>query len=724
MPGPKVRRAGFPTHWDSVATSTQAQASKGTAPQAGGAGAFVAAAAPLIALTQDPRFLVVLKKVTDPRHPVSVTGSEIDLSNALMSQHAAGVAVLDSAAVASPIEKLAARLHAQFPDLVLIVAGTADEQGLLAAQITDGSVHRFLHKPVSEQRVRLFVEAAWRRHEESRSSQGAVSSARPAAPRAKWGLIGAVVALAAAGAGFLATRHHDAASLGAPVAAGAAASQSADDPALEALLVRADKALASGALVAPPGANASELYREALRRNARDPRAANGLEQVIDRLVTDAESQLQEHHLDAAQQLADQARAISPNHPRVAFLTAQIGAQRERAVLGKAQRAAAGGDVGAALAVLDNAAKGDNHSTLVDEARQQLEKKQVDERVADFLLRGREALASGALLEPPEQNARFLFESARALAPQDAAVLQARQELAARLETEARQAISAGKAEQAEAWTGAAADSGADPTDIAALHAAAQQLRGTAKADAKPDAKPDPKSEAAPHSEALFSQRMTQGRLLDPINDSARYYLEQLAQADPAGAATLAARTAYETRLLDEAHAAVQAQDYPAARRWLSEAQSAGASPAAVSAAQADLAAAQSQSARAPAAAESTAAPAAAANAPAAAAAPAAAGGADPGYVNASALNRTHYVAPQFPAGARERGIEGWVDLQFTVKADGSLGEVSVVGAQPAGIFEQAALDAVRRWRYQPVSQGGQVIEQRARLRVRFAVQP
>ena len=61
--------------------------------------------------------------------------------------------------------------------------------------------------------------------------------------------------------------------------------------------------------------------------------------------MTDAEAQLQEHHLDAAQQLADQARAINPRHVRVAFLTAQIEAQRERLVLGRAQRAAAGGDV-------------------------------------------------------------------------------------------------------------------------------------------------------------------------------------------------------------------------------------------------------------------------------------------------------------------------------------------------------------------------------------------
>ena len=267
---------------------------------------------------------------------------------------------------------------------------------------------------------------------------------------------------------------------------------------------------------------------------------------------------------------------------------------------------------------------------------------------------------------------------------------QAHQELIARLQGEAHQAIAAGNAEQADAWINAAAESGAAAAEVAALHTAAQQLRGAAKAD------------ALAHTEALFNQRMAQGRLLEPANDSARYYLEQLAQAEPAIASTLAARTAFETRLLGEAHNAVQAHDYAAGRHWLSEAQAAGASPVAVAAAESELAAAQ---AAAPSAARATA-------------------EADTSYVNASVLTRTRYVAPQFPANARDRRLEGWVDVQFVVKTDGALGDVSIVGAEPVGVFEQVALDAVRRWRYQPVMRDGQAIAQRARIRVRFAMQP
>jgi protein TonB len=689
------------------------------APQGAAPAPFVLESPPLIVLTQDQKFLALLRKVSEPAHPVRPAGSEIDFSAALMAHHA-GVAVLDAAALATPPVHLAARLRAQFPDLVLIVAGGAAEQGALAAQITDGSVHRFLHKPLSEQRVRLFVESAWRRQQEAHSGHNAAAPPKTPAGR-PWWLIGvAALVLAVPVVWFL---------MRSPVGSSHShsATTAADDAALEKLLERADHALATGALVAPPAENAADLFREALRLSARDPRAVSGLEQVIDRLLADADAQLQAHHLEAAQQLADAARGISPNHPRVAFLSAQIGAQRERLVLSKAQRAAASGDVSSALAVLDDASRGGEHrSTLVDEARQQLAQKQIDARITDFLGRAREALAAGAVLQPPEQNARFFIESARALAPTNPAVQQARAELATRLLNEAHQSVAAANAEAADTWAAAAAEAGADAAEVEAVRAAAAQLRGAARAD------------STSHLESLFSQRMSQGRVLEPAGDSARYYLEQLAQAEPASSATLSARGAFETRLTDEARAAVHAHDYPAARRWLSAAHDNGASPAAISAVEAELAAAQGTPAKTaePGAAAVTAAAAAAAppTAPAGAApaavapqAPPAGSAAAPaasGFVSASELTRTRYTQPRFPPLASEHSIEGWVDLQFLVRKDGSLGDVTVVGAEPVGVFEQSALDAVRRWRYQPIMRDGQPSEQHARIRVRFAVKP
>ena len=665
-----------------VASHTKAQSSVGAPTRGVVPPLLTLIGKPLLALTHDRKLLETLMQVADPAHEVFTAGSEVDLAAALMSQHP-GVVVLDIAALATPAGQLAGRLHAQFPDVVLIVAGGAEDQGGLAAQITDGSVHRFLHKPVSEQRVRLFVEAAWRRYGEVQSGPGATATAVLARPvrRAKWWWLAAGLAALAApllwvGRDALPTHPRPA-----PAPTVRSTAPTAGDAILEGLLARADRALAGGQLVAPPGAGAADLYREALRRNARDPRAVNGLEQTIDRLVSDAEGALHERRLDEAQQLADQAHAISPDHPRVAFLTAQIGAQRERAVLDKAQHAAATGNVASALAVLDDAARGGHHSTLVEEAREQFVQKQVDERVTEFLRRGREALVRGQLIEPPEQNARFLIESARALAPGDAGVRQAMQELVARLRAEAGQALTAGNPGQADIWADAAAEAGAERADVAALRAEAQRLRGAAKAA------------SLGHLELVFNQRLAAGRITEPAADSAKFYLAQLVQADPAHPSTQLARTAFDTRVLDEARGAVRAQDYAGARRWLAEARAAGADTASIGALDAAIGAAQDEAQRAS------------------------------SYVSASSMTRTRYVPPQFPLDARQRGIDGWVDLQFVVNTDGSVGDLTIVGAQPVGIFEQAALDAVRHWHYQPVMRGGQAVSQRARVRLRFAMQ-
>jgi TonB family protein len=83
----------------------------------------------------------------------------------------------------------------------------------------------------------------------------------------------------------------------------------------------------------------------------------------------------------------------------------------------------------------------------------------------------------------------------------------------------------------------------------------------------------------------------------------------------------------------------------------------------------------------------------------------------------------TRYVPPVYPPSARERGTGGWVDVLFTVRVDGTITDLSVTAAEPAGIFEQAAMAAVRRWRYQPVRKEGRAVEQRARVRIRFAVE-
>src|SRR6266699_1422078 len=77
---------------------------------------------PLLVLTHDPAFFATFKRVADPAHELRVVRSETDLASALMALHA-GVVVLDTTSLTTPTGEVARQLEAQFPDVVLIVAG-------------------------------------------------------------------------------------------------------------------------------------------------------------------------------------------------------------------------------------------------------------------------------------------------------------------------------------------------------------------------------------------------------------------------------------------------------------------------------------------------------------------------------------------------------------------------------------------------------------------------
>ncbi len=78
-------------------------------------------------------------------------------------------------------------------------------------------------------------------------------------------------------------------------------------------------------------------------------------------------------------------------------------------------------------------------------------------------------------------------------------------------------------------------------------------------------------------------------------------------------------------------------------------------------------------------------------------------------------------VDPDYPARARQRGIEGYVDLEFTIGPVGTVENVRVIAANPPAVFDRAALRAVRRWRYNPqVVEGVAVAREGVRVRLRF----
>lgn len=57
-------------------------------------------------------------------------------------------------------------------------------------------------------------------------------------------------------------------------------------------------------------------------------------------------------------------------------------------------------------------------------------------------------------------------------------------------------------------------------------------------------------------------------------------------------------------------------------------------------------------------------------------------------------------VSPAYPPAALQRAQEGRVEVELTVGAQGVVQNARVVSATPENVFDAAALEAVRRWRY------------------------
>ncbi|MFN2369981.1 MAG: energy transducer TonB [Candidatus Krumholzibacteriia bacterium] len=77
-------------------------------------------------------------------------------------------------------------------------------------------------------------------------------------------------------------------------------------------------------------------------------------------------------------------------------------------------------------------------------------------------------------------------------------------------------------------------------------------------------------------------------------------------------------------------------------------------------------------------------------------------------------------VPPDYPYGARERGLEGYVAVKFLVREDGSVGNVNVLKAKPEGMFEDAVRRALPRWTFQPGRIGGNPVASWVVTTIRF----
>jgi periplasmic protein TonB len=87
---------------------------------------------------------------------------------------------------------------------------------------------------------------------------------------------------------------------------------------------------------------------------------------------------------------------------------------------------------------------------------------------------------------------------------------------------------------------------------------------------------------------------------------------------------------------------------------------------------------------------------------------------------NVQAAKIINRVQPVYPPLARQTRISGTVRLHAIISKDGTIQQLEVVSGHP--LLQQAALDAVRQWRYQPTLLNGEPVEVDTTIDVIFSL--
>jgi TonB family protein len=618
----------------------------------------------LVILTTDDTFLQTLREAVGSARRLWHVPSADKVSDLLLAGQV-GILVLDVQALHEAANVFVSQIKRQFPDLVIVVAGNRDAENSLASLISAGLVYRFIHKPMSPGRAKLFTDAAVKRYDEQRKRVAATPGVAGISPRkrrlvtaAAIGVLAAVIA--ATWAVQRGLSGHGTAQEGIPQQAetdqtGTEQMTIAGKPALteSPSLARAAAALADNRLTAPSGDNALELYGRELVRNPLDPAARAGLAEVHERLLARAENALLEERLDEAATAIETARRAGVDSGRIAFLNAQLAKTR-----GQLKVAAQGRP------------KSDAPPASADGDKDLLTR---------TLSLAAERMQERRLAGPDEDNARFYVLEALRIDPNSDAAQASEEALAIALLSEAHIAVERRDFTQAasllEAATGIAS-----PTNVENL----QRLLETSRKQTESDIRAQLLKTA--------QDRLQQDRLIEPANDSAKYYLLTLRGLEPSNVGLAAALQDLGAKLVAKGRRALGLQQYDAARDWLDEAANIGFSSVDSAAALRDLnTAANRQSLLT-------------------------------NIVAAGELTLIKSVQPVYPRKAQLAQTEGWVELDFTVAESGAVKDIAVHQANPSAVFDDAAIHALSQWRYLPILRGAKPTEQRARIRIRFTL--
>jgi TonB family protein len=678
----------------------------------------------LTALTDRDDFLLELGEALGGQASVNPVDS-IDTAIAQLASTRRGQMLVVDARATDDVRALVQRATQQAPNAVVVVFADADSEKRVASAVKGTSVFAVLTIPIEGAKTTAVLDAAItdaaNRHAASRGSStergaagahtldsfrpamshsAAKEAEEPAEGGSKWplwaGLGLAVAALAAGGAWYFTTHGRTTSGLTAPPPSGTIASQSGAAPETAAalaqpavdtsivagqvddLLEKARLAMRDRRYTAPTGDNALVYYRSALAADPANGEAKDGLRRVGDVLIARFNDAISgAHYSDAALAFAT-LKLVAPSDSHLGPFQLQLStAEISKAIAdGNADRAAA--------LVRQAQQSGDVPAAQLAAWRAQLAHLQQADKVQSLASLVLDRIRTDQLTGPAGDSAESYLTELRAAAPSAPATERATSALVDAFFSKARQNALAGDSSDEDRWVAAARANGASAADVAAFQhelAGAQVKAAHAKAEGLA---------------SLVRQRLSSGALTSPAGDSAADYLQQLEGSHPTGsaqAAALQARSALAGDLIARARTEMRASQTAQANSDLAAATSWGASATAVAAVRRLGTASQSQ--------------------------PQAAAGPDLQAL-AQQLVRTHYVAPEYPDRALTDRISGSVTVQYVVDKQGRTQDVKIVESTPKGVFDGAATDAIRRWRYRPAQYNGQPVEVPVRTRIRF----
>lgn len=442
----------------------------------------------------------------------------------------------------------------------------------------------------------------------------------------------------------------------------------------------------------PNGDNALLFYRSAAKADPNNGEAKDGLRRVAAVLNSRFEEALAAARYDEAALALAHLKAAAPDDRQQ---TAPLEAKLSTAQINKML---ADGNLDRAASLV----KGAQQSGAVPDAqirnwRTEILRRQDDAKQKRLVDLAEDAIRDGRLSDG-DNSAKAYAEQLKDLgASAGSAYQRVQRDLGNAYMRKARESASANRGPDVDRWLAEAKSAGVSAAELNSFQrdmTAAKQKAAAAETD---------------RLATLARDRIRDGKLTEPANDSAAYYLTSLQTADANHSYFATGSRDLVAKLLERANTAARdgkspEADLTQARRWGADANS--------------IAAIQ-QAAAARNRAAPTRAATGAQNSPAATAANAAgSANADP----ASRLKRTRKVDPEYPERALTQKITGSVTLEFTVNAKGEPEDVHVVSAEPAGTFDRAAIAAVRRWRYEPLVIDGAPQEVTTRTTVRFAL--